>query len=70
MYQVYNSVTLREKPIEFEEFLNQIVEALGTNIDRRSMGKPRKMEGHTIEKIGCIPIFPKTILYHNYKDVY
>ena len=28
----------------FEEFLNQMVEALGFTIDRRSKGKLRKME--------------------------
>ncbi|MBA7519026.1 hypothetical protein ES705_11100 [subsurface metagenome] len=27
-----------------EEFLNQIVEALGITIDRRPKGRPRKME--------------------------
>jgi len=27
-----------------EEFLNQIVEALGIAIDRRPKGRPRKME--------------------------
>jgi len=27
-----------------EEFLNQIVEALGTTIDRDPKGRPRKME--------------------------
>ncbi len=27
-----------------EEFLNQMVETLGITIDRRSKGRPRKME--------------------------
>ena len=39
-----NSVTSREKPIESEEFLNRMVEALGITIDRRPKGKFRKME--------------------------
>jgi len=34
----------------------QMVEALGIAIDRRPIGKPRKMESQTIEKIGCVPI--------------
>jgi hypothetical protein len=33
--QVNNSVTLSEKPIVSEEFLNQMAEALGIIIDRR-----------------------------------
>ncbi len=32
------------KPIGSEEFLNRMVEALGIIIDRRSEGRPRKME--------------------------
>jgi len=40
-----------------EEFLNQMVEALGTIIDRRPEERPRKMESYTIKKIGCILIF-------------
>ena len=32
------------KLIGSEEFLNQIVEALGIIIDRRPKGRPRKME--------------------------
>lgn len=44
MYQVYNSVIFSGKLIGSEEFLNQMVEALGIIIDRRSKGRPRKME--------------------------
>ncbi len=44
MCQVNNSVTFIGKPIGFEEFLNQMVEALGIIIDRRPKGSPRKME--------------------------
>ena len=33
MYQVNNSVTFSEKPIGFEEFFHQMVEALGIAID-------------------------------------
>jgi len=44
------------KLIGSEEFLNQIVEALGIIIDRRPKGRPRKMESQTIEKIGFVPI--------------
>jgi len=32
------------KPIESEEFFNQMVEALGITIDRRPKGRPRKRE--------------------------
>lgn len=39
-----NSVTFREKPIGTEEFLNQMVEALGIAIDRCSKGRPCKRE--------------------------
>ena len=39
------------------EFFKQMVEALGITIDRRPKGRLRKMDGYTIEKIGCIPIF-------------
>jgi len=42
--QVNNSVTFSGKPIGFEEFLNQMVEALGITIDRRPKGRPRKIE--------------------------
>jgi hypothetical protein len=42
--QVNNSVTFSGKPMGFEEFLNQIVEALGIIIDRRPKGRPRKRE--------------------------
>ena len=44
MYQVNNSVTLSEKHIRSEEFLSQMIEALSIIIDRRSKGRPRKME--------------------------
>jgi len=44
MYQVNNSVTFSEKPMGHEEFLNQMVEALGIFIYRRPKGRPRKME--------------------------
>ena len=44
MYQVNNSVTFYVKPIEPEEFFYQMVEALDITIDRRSKGRPRKME--------------------------
>jgi hypothetical protein len=44
VYQVNNLITFSGKPIRSEEFLNQIVEALGITIDRRSKGRPRKME--------------------------
>jgi len=33
VYQVNNSITFSVKPIESEEFLNQMVEALGIIID-------------------------------------
>jgi len=42
--QVNNSVTFNVKPTGSEEFLNQMVEALGITIDRRPKGRPRKME--------------------------
>jgi hypothetical protein len=44
VYQGNNSVTFSGKPIEAEEFLNRMVEALGIIIDRPPKGKPRKME--------------------------
>ena len=44
MCQVNNSVTFNRKPIESEEFLNRMVEALGIIIDRRPKGRPRKKE--------------------------
>ena len=52
MSQVNNSVNFSVKPIESEEFLNQMVEALGIIVDRRPKGRPRKRESETIEKIG------------------
>jgi len=39
-----NSVTFSCKLIGSEEFLNRMVEALDIIIDRRSKGRPRKME--------------------------
>ena len=44
MYQVNNSVAFSGKPIGSEEFLNQMVEALGITIDRHPKERPRKME--------------------------
>jgi len=41
MYQVNNSVIFSGKPIESEEFLNQIVEVLDITIDSRPKGRPR-----------------------------
>ena len=43
MYQLNNSVTFSGQPIETEEFLNQMVEALGITIDRRPKVRTRKM---------------------------
>ena len=37
-------ITFCGKPKEFEEFFNQIVEALGITTDRRPKGRPHKME--------------------------
>ncbi len=42
--QFNNLVTLSGKPMESEELLSQIVEALGITIDRCPKGRPRKME--------------------------
>jgi hypothetical protein len=44
VYQVNNSVTFSEKSIGFEEFLNQMAEALDIIIDRHPKGRPRKRE--------------------------
>ena len=44
MCQVNNLATFHGKPIEFEEFLNRMVETLGIIIDRRPKGRPGKME--------------------------
>ena len=44
MCQVNNSITFSGEPIGFEEYLNQIVEALGIAIDKRPKGRLRKME--------------------------
>ena len=54
MCQVNNSVTFSGKPIGSEEFLKQMVEALGIIIDIRPKGRPRKMESQTIEKTGFL----------------
>jgi hypothetical protein len=40
--QVNNLVAFNGKPMGAEEFLNQMVEALGITIDRRPKGRPRK----------------------------
>ena len=40
-----------------EEFLNQMVKALGIIIDRHTKGRTRKMGNYTIEKIGCVVPF-------------
>ena len=44
MYQVNNSVPFSGKAIGSEEFLNQMVEALGIAVDRCPKGRLRKME--------------------------
>ena len=44
MYWVISSVTFGEKLVGSEDFLNQMVEALGIIIDRGPKGKPHKME--------------------------
>ena len=44
MGQLNNSVIFNGKPIEREEFLNQMVETLGIIIDKRPKGRLRKME--------------------------
>ena len=44
MYQVNNSVTFSGKTIGSEDFLNQMVVALGIIIDGYPKGRPRKME--------------------------
>ena len=50
MCQVNNSVAFSGKPIGSEEFLNQMIETLGSTVDRRPKGKTRKRESQTIEK--------------------
>jgi len=42
--QVNNLVTFSGKPIGSEEFRNRRVETLGITVDRRSKGRPRKIE--------------------------
>ncbi len=44
MCRVNNLVTLCGKPIVSEEFLNQMVEALGTTVGRRPKGRSLKRE--------------------------
>jgi hypothetical protein len=48
-----------------------MIEILGiTIIDRRSKGRPRKMENQTIEKIGCVaPILIKNIEGNRKSDI-
>ena len=41
--QVNNLVTFNGKPVESEEFLNRMIEALGIIIDRCPKGRPRKI---------------------------
>ncbi len=48
--QVNNSVTFGGKSIGFEEFLNQMIDALGITVDRRPKERPRKMKSQTIKK--------------------
>ncbi len=54
MCQVNNLVTFSVRATGSEEFLNQIVKALGIIIDRRPKGRPRKIESQTIEKTGFL----------------
>ncbi len=54
MYQLNNSVTFSKKPMGPEEFLNQIVEALGITIDRRSKGRPCKGKAEPWETRRCL----------------
>ncbi|MFH1940001.1 MAG: hypothetical protein ABIK21_07645 [bacterium] len=44
MYQVNNPVTFSGKSMGSEEFLNQMVEALGIIIGRCPKGRPRKIK--------------------------
>jgi len=44
MYQLNNSITFSGELVGHEEFLIQMVEALGIIIDRRLKERPRKME--------------------------
>jgi len=44
VYRVNSSGTFTGKPIGSEEFLNQMVAALGIIIGRLPKGRPRKME--------------------------
>jgi len=54
-------VTFSGKSIGSEEFLNQMVEALGIAIDRHTKGRPRKMEIETTKNIVCVSILIKKI---------
>ena len=65
MYQVNNLVIFSGKPIGSEEFLNQMVEALGITKDRHPKGRPRKMENKTIEKIGHVSILISSCIFLN-----
>ena len=47
--QVNNSITFSGTPVGSEEFVNQMVEALGIIIDRRPKGRPREMKNYAIE---------------------
>jgi len=42
VYQINNSITFNRKPIGYEEFFYQTVEALGIIINRHPKGIPRK----------------------------
>ena len=44
MCQINNSVIFSEKPTGPVESFSRMVEVLGIAIDRRSKGRPRKME--------------------------
>ena len=51
-----------------EELPNRMVEALGSIMDRRPKGRPRKMENQTIEKIGYVSCI-LTVTYYLFKLV-
>ena len=59
MCQVDNSITFTRKPIGSEEFLIKMVEVLDIIIDRRTKGRPRKIENQTIEKIRYVSFLIK-----------
>ncbi len=56
VYQVNNPVTFSRKPIESEEFLNQMFGALGIIISRHSKERLRKRESYTNR---ICPYFPR-----------